>query len=234
MFIFDDLVSQVENINDKYDSKHLSIDLNQRFTENNNQIIFNNDKAFELGANPYKGITLDLVTDSVFDDEIVLLGDDLQSISKDGNYARIVIASADKSQMGTGNILYNSIRKFDYVKYHLSYDGVMFRESVFNKKESILVSKNALKKDTVSFSKLGSYIISKYKELSFIKNVKVLFVTLNDYQYVDLSTLVTKCENITKALDHLMNKVNMDCHSCSLQVICNEVEKKVNEDFKKD
>ena len=234
MFIFDDLASQVDEINKKYEAKRLNVDLTREFPENPNQFIFASDKAFELGANPYQGIALDLLLDVPFEDEIILLGDDVPAIKKPANYARITLASADTAQIGSGNALYNSIRKFDYVKYHFAYDGVMVRESVFNKKESLLVSKDALKKDGFDFSKLGSYVIKKYKELPFVKNVKVIFVTLDDYDYASLTALVTKCENITKALDHLTNKVKMDCHSCAVQVICNEVEKKVKEDFKKD
>lgn len=233
MFIFDDLVSKVDEINKQYVPKKLDFNLNDKFVENPNQFIFASDKAFELGANPYKGEALDLLTDQSFEDEILLIGDDLKSFSKDGNYARITIASVDNHLMGTGNELYKNIRKFDYVKYHFTYDGAMIRESVFNKKESLLVSKKALKEGHTDFSKLGSYILSKYKDLPFVKSVKVIFVTLNEYNYDEINSLVSKCENITKALDHLMNKVKMDCHSCSLQVICNEVEKKVQEDFKK-
>lgn len=232
MFIFDDLVTKVDEINKGYGKKKLVLNLQQNFVENPNQFIFSGDKAFELGTNPYKGIALDLLTDQEFQDDITLIGDDLDSFSKDGNYARITIASVDNDLMGTGNELYKNIRKFDYVKYHFSYEGVMIRESVFNKKESLLVSKKAVKE--TNFSKLGNYIISKYKKLPFVKNVRVIFVNLDKYGYDEIESLVTKCENITKALDHLMNKVNkMDCHSCSLQVICNEVEKKVQEDFKK-
>lgn len=234
MFIFDDLVSSVNEINKKFEVKKLSINLNQKFKENINQIIFNDDKAYELGANPYNGITLDLLTDSNFEDEILLLGDDLKAIKSNTDYARIVLASIDKDLIGTSNKLYNNIRKFDYIKYHLNYEGIMVRESVFNKKESLVISKKELKNGNLNFSNFGSYILNKHKELPFIKNVKVIFVNKKDYAYEELSKLVTRCENITKALDHLMNKVKMDCHSCSLQVICNEVEKKVNEDFKKD
>ena len=233
MFIFDDLVNDVNEINNKYETKRLTFNQNQTFIENNNQLIFNNEKAFELGASQFKGVVLDLLTDAEFDDEILLIGQDLNSIKSDGNYARITIASVNNDLMGSGNVLYNNIRKFDYVKYHFAYDGVMVRESAFNKKESLLVSKKSLQKDHLDFSKLGNYFVSKYKELPFVKNVKTIFVTLGEYKYDELSAIVTKCENITKALDHLMNKVKMDCHSCSLQVICNEVEKKVQEDFGK-
>ena len=43
--------------------------------------------------------------------------------------------------------------------------------------------------------------------------------------YDALSQSLLRSEQITQALDHLVNKVNMDCHSCALQEICEEVEK---------
>ncbi len=234
MFIYDELIEEINNINSSYSLKKLNIETNNKFKENPNQLIFKDDKAFELGSSLFKGINVNLITEDDLDDEISLIGEDLSSIKKDGNYARITIASVDPSLIGKGNVLYNNIRKFDYVKYHFSLDGIMLRESTFSKKESLLVSKDALKKDKIDFSTIGSYLFNKYKELPFIKNVKIIFVSLNDYSYDKLNEIVTKSENITKALDHLMNKVNMDCHSCSLQVICNEVEKKVKEDFKEE
>lgn len=231
MFIYDELIESINLINNKYQSKSLKVDLNQKFSENTNQLIFKDKKAFELGGNTFKGIDIDLVTDQEFADEIILFGDDLNSIKEDQNYARITLGSIDNDLIGKGNTLYNNVRRFDYIKYKFAFDGIMVRESAFNKKESLLVSKEALK-NKVDFSILGSYFISKYKTLPFVKNVKVIFISLKDYDYKSLENILEKSEDITKALDHLMNKVNMDCHSCSLQVICNEVEKKVKEDFK--
>lgn len=233
MFLFDDLIREVDILNNKYNQSILNVDLNKKFIENENQIIFNDDKAFELGANPYYGINLDLLTDNIEKDEIILYGNDINSIKENQNYARITISSIDNEKIGKGNLLYSNIRKYEYIKYHFAIDGVMVRESAINRKESLLFSKKSLRKNKIDFSLLGSYFISKYKTLNFIKNVKIIFITIPEYDYETLSTITHKSEDITKALDHLMNKVKMDCHSCSLQVICNEVEKKVKEDFAK-
>lgn len=234
MFIYDEIINQIEEINSKYSCNNLKVDINKSFEENPNQIIFKGDKKFELGGGNFNGINVSLLSDNAkFDkDEIVLIGSDLNQLKEDTNYARITIANIDLDKIGKDNTLYQNIRKFDYVKYHFALDGVMVRESTFNQKESIIVSKNALKKDKIDFSILGSYFISQYKKLNFIKNVKVIFVDEKNYDYSSLLELMRKEEKITKALDHLTSKVKMDCHTCSLQVICDEVEKKVKADFK--
>ncbi len=232
MFIFDDLLETVYQSIEEEEARNLPLLSEISVKENKNQFIFPSDKAFELGAKPYIGTSLSLLTDNDFPSGISLIGKDLNELKEYKNYARIVIGSVDPSKMGEKNAFYNNIRKFDYVKYHFSYPEVMARDSSFNNLESLLVSKKGMK-EGVNFSKIGSYFISKYKELPFVKSVKMIFVTSGSFPYGVLESIQKKSENITKALDHLMNNVKMDCRSCSLQVICNEVEKKVEKDFKK-
>ena len=173
MFIYDEIINEINRLNSNYSFNDLKVDVNKEFKENPNQIIFKNDKAFELGGGTLQGLNISLLTDeNIEKDEIILIGEDLSKLKSDKNYARITIASIDNERIGKNNILYQNIRKFDYVKYHFNLDGVMVRESTFNQKESILVSKNALKKDKIDFSTLGSYFIKNYKALPFIKNVK--------------------------------------------------------------
>lgn len=62
--------------------KKLDINLSNSFLEDKNQLIFNDDKAFELGATPYNGVSLSLLTDQCFEDEIILIGDDLKIFLK--------------------------------------------------------------------------------------------------------------------------------------------------------
>ncbi len=231
MFIFDELVESV-NQKIKEEAKSLPLLLNVSVKEDKNQFIFPSEKAFELGVKPHIGTSLSLLTDESFPDEIVLLGEDLNELKEYKNYARIVIGSIDTEKMGEKNAFYNNIRKFDYVKYHFAYPETMVRVSSFNNLESLLMSKKGAK-EGIDFSKLGSYFISKYKELPFVKSVKMIFITSDYFPYSSLSAIQKKAESITKALDHLMNNVKMDCHSCALQVICSEVEKKVENDFKK-
>lgn len=232
MFIFDDLIKEIELINHSFNLKKLDLK-NSDFKEDSNQFIFENDKAYELGANPFCGVALNLLTDEDINDEIYLIGEDLDKINSNKNYARIVIASIDKSLIDKGNNLFNNIHKFDYVKFHFALKGIMVRESPFKHKETLLVSKSSLKDNQLNFSILGSYMINKYKSLPFVKNVKIIFVNDDVYKYDEINLIRDKCENITKALDHITKNIKMDCHTCSLQTLCNEVEKKVNEDFKK-
>ena len=61
--------------------------------------------------------------------------------------------------------------------------------------------------------------------------VKLVFITHPDFPYKELSALTERSENITKALDHLLQKVKMDCSICGLKDICAEVEELCKSEF---
>ena len=227
MFIYDEILKSLDKLLENYDKEHLKVDLNQEFIENKNQIIFKNDKAFELGGGSNYGFAINLISTSSFDDDIILIGKDTDLIKKDTNYVRIAIFSCMEDDIKKGNI-YQNIRKIDYMKYQFALDGVMLRESAINGKESLLFSK---KKNSLSV--IGSYLINKYKKVSIVKSVKIIFIDLDDFPYDKLRSIKDREEAVTKALDHLVNKVKMDCDICKLQPICNEVSKLVENDFKK-
>lgn len=193
------------------------------------QMLFKSSIRAELGGGTFPGVS-GILYGSSFDekDEIWLIGNDLPKIDRDTPYARFVLVKTDEEKLGTGNELYKTLRKIDYTRYHLNPDGFMVRVSPISKKESLVVDK---KKKNVSFSQLGSYVIQKYKEAPAVLSVKVLFITDPIFDYKELSALATKSDEITTALDHLLNKVKMDCNTCKLQPVCNEVEALCKEDF---
>ena len=49
--------------------------------------------------------------------------------------------------------------------------------------------------------------------------------------YKKLEDIMERSEQITTALDHLMKDVKMDCHTCSLKDVCEEVEELTKKDF---
>lgn len=233
MKLYDGIIKSIEEIIDGEDKKILKINSSWREGDKN-QLIFKSDSQFELGGGNLPGISGILFTDNekFNEDQIVLIGEDLPFIKGDNPYARLVIVRVDNEKMGEGNTLYQNIRKIDYTRYHINLEGFLMRISSMNKKESVIVSKKAIK-DKISFESIGKNFIDAYKKNKAIKNVKIIFITKKDFDYSNLNNYLIKSEDITKALDHLMNKVTMDCHSCKLQMVCKEVEELCKEDFHK-
>lgn len=226
MILFDNLIKELkDNYIHKYPHTHLQPQDYQ--CADQNEIIFSSDTAFTLGGNnlPSIGGTLITSNDLFCDNKIILIGDDLNQIKEDNPFARIsLIKVKEDFDLTNSNKLYQSIRLIDYVRYHVYPKGYMIRISPFSKIESVKVSKSALK-DGLSFSHVGKLYIDEYLKIPHIKSATILFITKKDFPFNEVEKIIKKEKDITLTLDHLLNKVKMDCASCSLQQICNEVEK---------
>lgn len=180
------------------------------------QVIMQRDTAFELS-----GTGMTLVTSDDINDEIIVIGDDLDNIRDNRKFARISIVQTD--DIPDEQNAYKLIRKIEYVKYHYFPDGYMIRTSSTSHKEAVRVAKSAIK-EGITFNQIGNLLIKKYKEIDEVRGVKVIFVTVPDADYDSFSGIAQKADSITKTLNHIMNTVNFDCDTCSLKPICDEVE----------
>lgn len=215
MKFFDSLISETESIISSFQKKTFPAcapwcDAGQ------NQMIMRRDTAFELD-----GTGFNLITSGETDDGIVVIGDDLSEIRGDRRFARIAVVRIDDVE--DEQKAYNLIKKIDYVKYHSFPDGYMMRSTSRSHKESVRVSDKAVKSG-ISFQKIGSLLIEKYKEIPAVKSVKMIFVTLPEADYSAVEKLAEKNYAIAETLNHIMNSVKFDCDTCNLKAICDEVE----------
>ncbi len=215
MKFFDSLITEVDNLISSYNKKIYSPctawhDVGQ------SQVIMRRETAFE-----FEGTGFNLVTSSDVADEIIVVGDDITDIQSDSRFARITVIQIDDVE--DEQKAYNLIKKIDYVKYHTFPEGYMMRSTSRSHKESVRVSKNAIK-NGADFQKIGSLMIKKYKENPAVKGVKVIFITSKDVDYSVMENLAQKNYAITETLNHVMNSVSFDCNTCNLKAICDEVE----------
>ncbi len=198
-----------------------------------NQIVFRSDCAFELGGSNKAGYAGSLISSDpnlIGEEGTIVYGPDIKDIDADAFYARIALIEVDDEAMGEGKELYSSIRKIDYVRYHVTLDQIMFRISPISLKETIAISKKAKEKG-LGFKDIGAAFIDAYHSLKTVKKVRMIFITDPTFDYEALSQIIKRSEDITKTLDHLTNKVKMDCHSCGLKKICEEVETLTENEF---
>ncbi len=201
-----------------------------------NQIIFQSDTAYELGGGTLPAVSSVAFTDQcdyVPRDEVLLIGRDLGEIRENTPFARIALLRVNEDAMGTGEQLYQTLRKIEYARYHIHPEGYMLRISAFTHREAARVSKAALKKG-LSFAHIGAAFIDKYKKQPQVEAVRLLFVTAPDFPYDELQAIMEKSESITTALDHIMKDIKMDCQTCSLKAVCEEVEALCEQDFKRE
>ena len=198
-----------------------------------NQLIFRNDMAYELGGGNLPALSGVLLTDSselVSEDRVILCGEDLNRLQKDSPYARITLARVRSAEMGEGPKLYQTIRKVEYTRYHLNPKGYMMRISTNNRRESVRISKEALA-EGLNFAQVGRAFCDAYHAHPCVEAVTTIFITDPAFPYQELEKVLKKAEDMTMALDHLLQKVKMDCNACGLREVCAEVEELCKTDF---
>ena len=200
-----------------------------------NQLLFGPDTAFELGGSGLAGMGGILFTEDpllVPSDGVAVVGPQLNEIKKDCSYARITLVRLKNDVFESGDALYKGLRKIDYTRYHVNPEGFMMRISSMNDRECARVGKQALK-DGLSFAAVGSLMIKAYHVYPEVQAVRIAFVTAPDFDFNKTHSILKKAEDITKTLDHLANKVKMDCDACGLKQVCAEVEDLCKEEFGK-
>ena len=216
MNFFDSLIGDVFSLCEKLPKRDFTLSEKLWPDTGYSQVILQRDTAFEL-----EGTGFNLVTSAPVQEGIAVIGDDLISIKKNRKFARVCLVQIEDEE--DQQKAYNLIRKIEYVKYHHFPEGYMIRTSSRSHKEAVRVSKKALS-EGVNFQKIGSLLISKYKENPAVKNVRVIYITAEDADYKALEELAKKNNSITETLNHIMNSVKFDCDSCNLKPICDEVE----------
>lgn len=217
MEFFDSLIRDVSLLTEPLVKKEYAFSDSELWQDvGYSQVILQRDTASELD-----GTGFNLVTSSAVEDGVVVIGDDLQHIEGKRKFARISLVQIESEE--DEQKAYNLIRKIEYVKYHHFPDGYMIRTSSRSHKEAVRVSKSAVK-NGISFQKIGSLLINKYKENSAVKAVKVIFITDPAADYAELENMAQKNNRITETLNHIMNSVTFDCDTCNLKPICDEVE----------
>lgn len=190
------------------------------------EMILLRDAAYELGGGNCESVNYTCATSDqelLKENEILLYGKDLPEITRDTSFARIIFLRTDAADSLEGEEeLYRFVRELEYVRYHIFPKGYMVRTSAKSSQEQARVSKDALRAG-INFKRLGSTYIRKYLKNPRVRNVQVLFLTgmkelepfLREAQQTDM---------VTGALNHILKGMPMNCKTCDLKAICDEVE----------
>ena len=217
MNFFDELINETVKLIDEEVTTSYPYSSNAWQDMGESHIVFGRDTAFELD-----GIGFNLVTSSpVNQTETLVIGDELKKIKDNRKFARISVIEID--DVDDEQKAYNLIRKIEYVKYHYFPSGYMIRTSSEAQKESVRVSKTAIK-NGISFENVGNLLALKFLENKSVKAVKTYFITKKDFDYSLLENISEKNSKITNTLNHIMEGINFDCSACKLKPVCDEVE----------
>lgn len=187
-------------------------------------MILGKEMAYELGGQDTLGLSGCLYTTKplLFQQGVYLYGKDLAQIAKCQSYARIIFAQLEEN--ADEESLYRKFREIDYVRYHIHPEGYMARISPVSQQEPVRISKKVLADKKMSFADIGQMYLEQYQGISGVKNVNVIFVTHEGFDYRELEKTLGRVEQVTRSLNHIFTGLNMDCDTCNLKTVCDEVD----------
>ncbi|MGN1315558.1 MAG: hypothetical protein ACI4VW_00645 [Acutalibacteraceae bacterium] len=219
MKLYDGLINEIKT--SFSDAKVLSTGKIPLSVSNINSVILMSDTAFELGGSQKPCVSSLAVSSNIkFSNNVYLLGKDLGEIREDTLFCKFVFIETDDLEDEQES--FNRIKELESLRYRISVDGFMTRASVLNMREQIRVSKKSVKSG-VGFADYGDVLLKEYMSFPYVKSAEIYFVTdCEDFE--KLNCVAKKIGRTTSALNHIFDNIMVDCSSCNLKEICNEVE----------
>ena len=189
-----------------------------------NSILFRSDTAYELGGSGKPSVSSIVFADlPSVQDEVLLYGPDLSDITEDVPFAHLTFVSL--KQKNDEELTYEQLKNIGFTAFQIYPKGYHIRISPSASKEQVRVAKAAIESDKpLSFMNIGCSLISAFKENENVEAVRTVFITKKDFNYRELSFLAQKAKKITDAVHSTLQLDELDCASCKMKPICDEVE----------
>ena len=226
MNLYDEMIVKCQEMTNRCANAktHCKSDITSWPCENEQEIILKKDMAYELGGTMQPAVSmLAFTSDLEIKDEVAVIGRDLSEIKEDVPYARITLLKIDDSKWSDNQKAYRAMQRIDYTRYHVYPEGFMMRISTSASREPVRISRKSVE-NGMDFKSIGGTFIDAYHKHKDVVAVKVIFVTDSEFPYQKLSAYADMTNKITMSLDSIYHNLVMDCRSCGLKPVCDEVE----------
>lgn len=198
-----------------------------------NAILFRSDTAYELGGGGKASVSSIVFTDSEsVADEVVLYGDDLSDITEDTPFAHLTFVRLKQREE---ELSYEMLKNIGFTAFQIYPEGYHIRISPSLSKEQVRVAKSVVNSpQPLSFLNVGCTLIRAFRENDDVEAVRTVFITKKDFDFRTLSDLAQKAKRITDAVHSTLQLDELDCASCKMKAICDEVEGLRELHFKKE
>jgi CO dehydrogenase/acetyl-CoA synthase beta subunit len=227
MELYDKYIEELRRLLEPFEPEELPVDSGSLWPDSGSRnMILKSEMAYELGGGDRPAVSAIAYTDKISTDRVLLCGPDLDCIDEDQPYARIALANVDTGEMKSKESIqevYTGLRKIEYEKYHINPKGYMMRISTSGNREPVRIGRRELE-DGLSFAGVGSLFLRAYKSHSHVQAAQVIFITRKDFPYGRLAELAGKMESVTGSLNYIFNNLQMDCSTCGMKPVCDEVD----------
>lgn len=189
-----------------------------------NAILFRSDTAFELGGSGKPGVSCVLFGEiDSSEDEVLVYGKDLWELTEDTAFAHVTVVQL-KAECDE-DLRYEQLKEIGFRLFQLYPRGYHIRISPSAGREQVRVAKDVLQGPSpLSFVNVGCSLIRLLREHEDVTRVRTIFITGDRIDYTALAALSRKARSITEAVEHTLQLGELDCASCKMKPICDEVD----------
>ncbi|MBO4997455.1 MAG: hypothetical protein J6D02_05600 [Lachnospira sp.] len=229
MELYDNAIYQMKQLLKQYPVKRIPKYEGRLPLLEGEQVLLRRDMAYELGGGTLPAISMLAFTTSkelVSDSASFLCGQDITALQETVPYARVALIRLSDEFLGQDIYeqgIYDVLRRIDFVRYRLRIDGYMMRISAAKEREVVRIGAKA-REEGLTFSAVGQCFMQSYLTEPEVKEVQTYFITLPEFDYEALRSIARKTEGITESLNYIYEAISMDCDSCGLRAVCDEVE----------
>ncbi len=188
------------------------------------RILFGSDTAYELGGGGKQSAEAVLFADLPEEQsETLLYGPDLSEISSDVPFGHITVVKMKESEDAA--LSSERLKTIGFTVFQLYPEGYHIRISPAACREQVRVAKAALqKKPPLSFLNVGNSLIKAFLRHPDVIAVQTAFITDPTVDYKALSVLAGKTKKITDAVQSTLQLDELDCASCKMKPLCDEID----------
>lgn len=189
-----------------------------------NAFLMDRDTACELGGYPKESVNLIMNTEGELPiaPGVYIVGDESVIDSEEHvSFGKIVLLA---NEPHTEDELYPFSQELVMCDTKLWLDGIMQRTSPKYYNTNLKVGKKA-RQTGFSLSRFGRTVQEAFCEVKGVRGAAV-FIMIGDHgeAYKQLLDIAEKAREITVALNHIFDGINMDCGHCDMNAICDEVQ----------
>jgi CO dehydrogenase/acetyl-CoA synthase beta subunit len=227
MQLFDGIIGEVRLYIDRQHRKGIARELQYGADPSwppagNRDIVLQSNVGVEIGSPGGQSVSFLLWTDKVSlvrDGLITLIGPDIHECGE--KYLPFGKVALIGGSGFTEENSYTRYREMEVQRYEVSLRGYMMRAVSQYMREWSRISKEAVK-NGFSFSTLGSALINRLREKTYIDSIEILFVTSSDEEVRELKEIGEQAMRYIKAMRKMTEDMDFDCKSCEYKDVCSD------------
>lgn len=201
--------------------------------QDKNTFLMERDTAIELGGYPKESINLIIPSSNLrelsglgiglgFGEGVYCIGDPglLANGEKHISFGKIVLLETEA--IGDDDI-YEFTQQELLTDSRIRMKDVMLRQSPAHYNLNLRIAKAAILAG-FDLDKMGRTVQESFAAMEHVKSVTVIFIVGDSALYKKLLGVAEMVKEVTLTLNHIFDGIDMDCGSCDLSEICDEVE----------